>query len=89
MNVYCPLRHRVACSLRLIQRAEQRGVEFSAEEIGRLEAAIEKLRPAFEMPDQDRYWITVKHHGERVRVLYDIRLRCLVTVWRNRAGVAG
>ena len=82
MNTYCPHRHRVACSLHLMQRAEERNVDLSAEAIGRLERAIEKCRPAFERPGQDRYWIRVRHNGSRMQVLYDTRLRCLVTVWR-------
>ena len=82
MNTYCPLRHRVACSLHLMQRVEERGVDLSAEAVERLERAIETCRPAFERPGQDRYWIRVRHNGRRLQVLYDTRLRCLVTVGR-------
>lgn len=81
MEAYSPARHRVAYSLHLMQRAEQRGVELTADDIERLESAIEKLRPAFEVEGQERYWITVRRPGCRFRVLYDIRLHCLVTVW--------
>lgn len=82
MSVYCPHRHRIACSLHMLQRAEERGVCLSAEAVERLERAIEKSRPAFERPGQDRYWIRVRHNGNRMHVLYDTRLRCLVTVGR-------
>lgn len=81
-EVYCPARHRPACAVHALRRAEQRGVEIGPDEILRLETAIETLRPAFEVPGQDRYWLIVKRAGSRYRVLYDVRMGCLVTVWR-------
>ena len=80
---YSPAHHRAACAVHVLARADQRGVALSAEEAARLEATIERLRPAFERPAQDRYWLTIRRHAGRARVLYDTRLRCLVTVWRD------
>jgi hypothetical protein len=65
-----------------MQRVEERGVDLSADAIGRLEDAIERSRAAFVQPGQERYWIRVRHNGRRLHVLYDTRLCCLVTVGR-------
>ena len=82
MSTYCPIRHRWACWRHLMQRIRTREVALSAAAVERLERAIEKSRIAFEQPGRSRYWIRVKHNGNRMRVLYDTQLRCLVTVWR-------
>lgn len=73
--------HRAACSVHVLNRAEQRGVDLKGEDIARLEKTLERLRPCFERSGQDRYWVGVRRDSRRFRVLYDIRLHCLVTVW--------
>ena len=62
--------------------AEQRPIAITAEDAARVEKVIDRLRPAFERPDQHRYWITVRRQGGRIRVIYDIRRRCLMSVAR-------
>ncbi|TCS62568.1 hypothetical protein [Varunaivibrio sulfuroxidans] len=86
MTASDPAHHRAACARHVRRRARQRGVVIRGDGIVRLEAAIERLRPAFETPDRHRFWLTVKRPGRRMRVLYDTRLHCLVTVWRLRNG---
>lgn len=75
-------RRRAACHLHLLSRAADRGIVFTADDVVRLEGAIEKARPAFEQPGIDRYKLRVKLAGTRMRVVYDADLKCLVTVWR-------
>ena len=73
--------HRASCCIHVLSRAEQRGIALDGDTLARLEAACEKLRPAFEKPGEERYWIGVKLGPQPFRALYDTRLRCFVTVW--------
>lgn len=84
------LTHRVRCQLHFLRRAEERGLDITAEEIADLETLIERARPAFVTPGQDRYILTIKRGriGRRLTVVYDTTLRCLVTPLRRSEGVS-
>lgn len=78
--------HRMRCNIHALRRAEQRGIDLDIGSLIRLEAAIERLRRAWYTPGTpaDRYWLSVVHRRQRVRVLYDAALRCVVTVMPGR-----
>lgn len=85
MMPYSPAVHRINCSIHVVARAETRGLDLTAADISRLERMIDRLRPAFERPGRDRYWITVKRPASRkFWCLYDTSLGCLVTVLNHR-----
>lgn len=72
---------RMSCHIHVMTRAAQRGLVFTADDIVRVEELLDRARPAFERPDTARYRLTVKSAaGRRVRVIYDVQLRCLVSV---------
>lgn len=71
---------RLRCQTHALMRAEERGVDIDVGAVVRLEAAIERLRAAWEVPGVDRYWFPIRLPRQRCRVLYDARLRCIVTV---------
>ena len=79
-RVYSPAHHRAACGLHVLAHARQRGIAMTAVDVANLEKTIDRLRPAFERPGRDRYWLTVRRPGGKIRVVYDTRLQCLVTI---------
>lgn len=74
---------RVYCQIHALKRGLERGIPLDCAAIARLEERLDQLRPAFEQPGRDRYRLYTRVAGVPVRVLYDVRLRCLVTVWRR------
>lgn len=81
MGYYNPI-HRVCCSLHFLQRAEARKISLSPDCLSRLEKTLERMRPAYELPGQSRYRITVLREKQVLLVVYDIALKTLVTVWK-------
>ena len=77
--------HRGACALYLERRSLERGLGLEADDIGRLESMLERMRPAFERPGETRYRLTVKRHRGRIHVVYDTRLQCLMSAWPARS----
>ena len=88
-GVCSPAHHRAACDLHVLARARQPGLGMTAADVANLEKAIDRLRPAFERPGRCRYWLTVKRSGGRVRVIYDTRLQCLVTISGDPVTLSG
>lgn len=82
---------RLACRFHLFRREAKRGIDLLPEDVAAIEAAIDKMRPAFERAGRTRYLIRVKRaprlatrpcrYDDRIVVVYDTRLSCLVTVW--------
>ena len=76
---------RMACHLHVMRRAAQRGIVMTADDIVRLEGMLDRARAAYQRPGAGRYLLTVKSAaGRRMRVVYDARLRCMVSVWHGR-----
>lgn len=71
--------HRINCRAHFARRMQQRAFPVTAAEIDRLEACIERMRPAFERDGRNRYRLTLIHRGHFLRVAYDTELQCLVT----------
>lgn len=71
---------RLHCQTHALMRAAEHGIDIDVGVVVRLEAAIERLRAAWEAPGVDRYWFPIRLPRQRCRVLYDARLRCIVTV---------
>ncbi|WP_316978028.1 hypothetical protein [Shumkonia mesophila] len=79
-----PASLRMACHMHVMKRASQRGIVITADDIVRYEALMERARPAYERPGAARYLLTVKSAaGRRMRVVYDVELRCMVSVWHR------
>ena len=76
--------HRAACRVHTIRCAAERGLQLTWGEIEAMERAIDRARPAFEVPGMGRHWLIVKHAGVRILTLYDCDLGCIVTVCRNK-----
>ncbi|MFZ2470203.1 MAG: hypothetical protein WAW54_17580 [Parvibaculum sedimenti] len=72
--------HRRRCRLHMLKRASERGMPLSVFEVWRLERRIERCRDAFALPEAQRYQITLIIGREKFVVVYDARLRCLVTL---------
>lgn len=76
---------RMTCHMHVLRRAIERGIVMTADDIVRLEELIGRAALAFERPGADRYRITVTTGaGQRLRTVYDSRLKCLVSVWQPR-----
>ena len=73
--------HRAACALHLERRSLERGLVLGTDDIARLESMLERMRPVFEREGETRYRLTVKRHHERIHVVYDTWLQCLVTAY--------
>ena len=73
--------HRANCRCHVLRVAGARGCSIGLCELPRLERRLEIMRPAFERPGQDQYMIRVRRPRGCISVIYDTRLRCLVTVW--------
>lgn len=77
------LSHRMHCHLHFLRAIQMRGIDMTPDEIGQLEALLERSRPAYVRPGINRYVLTVRRGRlgqRRLTVVYDIALRCLVTV---------
>ncbi|MCW9036229.1 MAG: hypothetical protein OQJ97_18585 [Rhodospirillales bacterium] len=49
----------------------------------KLEADLEKCRPAFERPGTSEYWLKVKREGRKLMVFYSTKERCLLDIgWK-------
>jgi len=72
--------HRRHCRLHMLSRAEARGLNLTVPMLFHLERRIERMRCVFERPGQERYRVTLVLSGEYFIVVYDTRLRCLVTM---------
>jgi hypothetical protein len=79
-----PERYRACCQIQALIRAEQRGLNLDAADIAEIEGTIEATRQAWIIPGRDRYGFSVRHRGVRCWVVYDARIRCVVTIVRNR-----
>lgn len=76
---------RCNCSLHAHDRAAERGVPMSHQEVEDLGRWIERARPAFEVEGRTRYKIGVhRGNGDRFRVIYDTQLATVVTVQTRR-----
>lgn len=78
---------RRACRRRFARRARRLGIALPPP--AALEAWLERCRAAWQRPGADRHMLTLRHNGDRVGVIYDAQLRCVVTCWwRSRKVVA-
>lgn len=64
-----------------MERARQRGLNIAASDIARLESAIEKARHLLSPNSEGRVLVAIKARGENLRVIYDLPLGCVVTLW--------
>ncbi|PIW30392.1 MAG: hypothetical protein COW30_02470 [Rhodospirillales bacterium CG15_BIG_FIL_POST_REV_8_21_14_020_66_15] len=72
---------RCNCGLHAFNRAAEQGIPISYQEIERLNAWIERARPAFEIDGRTRFRVNVhRGNGQRIRVIYDTALATVVTV---------
>lgn len=75
---------RANCEFHAARRAEERGLEMSAQDNAKLSDFIDRARIAFEMPNITRYPIRVRRgDGTRIRVIFDISLSTIVTAVRR------
>lgn len=72
--------HRDCCRAHFAKRARLTGIEIH---VARIERMLERARPAFERPGIDRYPVTLRRTKERLTVVYDTTLHCVVTCWRE------
>jgi hypothetical protein len=70
---------RQRCLFNTLEHAHQYGYGFNLDDIARIEAAFERLRPAFVQPGQPRHRIVARVRGQRITFIYDCDLHCLVT----------
>lgn len=78
-------RRRMDCHMHFLRRAAQRGLVLTARDIVRIEDLADRSRPAFERPGIARHLLTIRQDsGRRLRVVYDVEFRCLVSVWDAR-----
>tara|TARA_R110000868_G_scaffold31325_2_gene114832 strand:- start:26292 stop:26600 length:309 start_codon:yes stop_codon:yes gene_type:complete len=72
---------RCYCGLHTHKRAQERGIALTHQQIEQLSARINRMRPAFERPGQDRYRLRVRlGTGKKVRLVFDTKLSTIVTV---------
>lgn len=83
------LNHLNNCHGHFLKRALQHKIKIQKGDLPRIEFACEKARPAYEKPDQNRYWIRFNLNGQRFRVIYDTDLECLVTIWPLKKKASG
>lgn len=76
--------HADLCRAHALRRAAERGVPLDTTRVARLEALLERTRRAWERPDRVRHVVGIRLGMWRFRVVYDVRLACLVTVLRPR-----
>lgn len=77
--------HRLACTLHCRNRAADRALPMTLDEIEVLSRRIDLCRPAFERPGQIRYRLGVRRgNGDRFRVIYDTQLQTVVTIQMGR-----
>lgn len=75
--------HRLACRLHMMRRMAERGLDLTVFEVFRIERRLHRARMLFERPGSERYLIALKLGRQRHHVVYDARLRVLVTVLRS------
>lgn len=73
---------RARCWAHALVRAAQREVDLTPARLASIEQLITDMRPAFMRPDENRYRLRIKHNRERLFVIYDAPLGCIVTVLR-------
>lgn len=79
-------RARNLMHLHLMRRLVERGVPLDYADIVALEQRIERMRASFERPGIARYRLRLKYgRSSRVRVVYDVEYRCLLTAWMRPA----
>ena len=64
---------RCYCGLHTHKRAQERGIALTHQQIEQLSARINRMRPAFERPGQDRYRLRVRlGTGKKVRLVFTV-----------------
>lgn len=72
--------HRIACRAHMLKRMEMRGLDLTAFQVFRIERRLHRARALFEVAGAERYRIGLLIGRKRFYVVYDARLRVLVTV---------
>ena len=74
---------RECCRAHAAARAAERGCPAP---LDRLERLCRRMLPAYLERGRGRYVLTIRGHGWRWQVVWDLDLDCLVTVWPAEGG---